>query len=40
VGRPDRATARQEWQIAGLIAVVPDLLALGLGGYTVISLLR
>jgi hypothetical protein len=39
-GRPDRATARQEWQIAGLIAVVPDLLALGLGGYTVISLLR
>jgi hypothetical protein len=27
-------------RIAGLIAVVPDLLALGLGGYTVVSLLR
>jgi hypothetical protein len=39
-GRTDRATARQEWKIAGLIAVVPDLLALGLGAYTVISLLR
>lgn len=39
-GRTDRATARQEWQIALVIALLPDLAALGLGGYSVISTLR